>query len=62
MEDCIRELVIKRCEQVTITSKELKLLDDCESEENAARALAEELCYKQGFKDALEFMKKLNMR
>lgn len=56
MEECIKELVIKRCEYATSNSTSLRDLDNGE-DEYAARAVAEELCYQQGFKDALEFIK-----
>lgn len=60
MEECIRELVIKRCEYATSNSTSLRDLDKGEYE-YAARAMAEELCYQQGFKDALEFIKNHNL-
>lgn len=55
MDECMTELVIKRCEHATTASNELKNLDKEEGKELEARALAEELCYRQGFKDALKF-------
>lgn len=56
MDKCINELVIKRCEYATSNSKSLCQLDDSD-DVYAARAMAEQLCYQQGFKDAIEFVK-----
>lgn len=56
MEECLKELVIKRCKYATSNSKSLSKLDDGD-DVYAARAMAEELCYQQGFKDAIEFIK-----
>ena len=59
METCLREFVIKRCEVATSESSELKNIESIDEEGNSSRALAEELCYRKGFKDALELLLKI---
>lgn len=61
MDKCMNELVVRRCEYATSISDKLKILDMEDGKEIEARAMAEELCYRQGFIDALKFFYEIKL-